>query len=316
MFAYYQQRETKFSGSLWNVRAMQLWNDWNTAVYEWAMRHISVENNDAVDYMWMRSEDLLPGSPQRYECLTALAHFVQSTLTPQQLCALSAQNARDYGKSMVHNELAPPNPKEPSVGERWKQQMHNKVRKHHPRRQLREVNGKAPNIVASDFIDDFVTWKGLVEMNLSKTMEETKKFVLEGLIGHGADLIKQWHLNDFDSQAEELKEQVTLKGIFDLNQRLRVQLQEARLFAHNKEQEGRPGDPDVKNRYGKWQGVLSNNTELADYFYQEGSHGLSTFGYHPEKNIQYLSEDSLQRIGRCVDGRLEQINETNAQGVD
>lgn len=311
MYKDYQQREEKFSKSLWNVRAIQLWNDWNTAVHEWAMRHVS-KHDEVVDYMWIRSEDLLPGSPKRFESLLALSHFTGSTLTPEKLCALSGQEARDYGKSVEHKEL-PPNPQDVNIGERWKQQMQGrekapKIRKIYPRRQLQEVSGLPPKVVASSFIGDFKTWKGLVENMLNKTMQDTKKYVLDGLIVHGEDLAKQWHLNHFDSQAEELKESVTKKEILDLTQKLRVQLQESRLYAHNKRQVDRPGNPDVKKRYGKWQGVLSNNTELAKYFYSEGKDGLELFGYHPEKEIHYLAMDILQEIGQCVHGRLELVH--------
>jgi hypothetical protein len=308
----YAKREEKFSGSLWNVRAMQLWNDWNTDVYEWSMRHVSNQDG-VVDYMWMRSEDLLPGSPLRYESLLALAQFVDSSLTPQQLCVLSAKNVRDYGRSVEHKELPPtdPTPHHVDIGERWKQQLEerrkaHKLREHHPkqhtRRRLREASGLPPEVIAENFVEEFETWKGLVENALQKAMEDTKKFVLDGLIRHGEDLAEQWNLDNFDSQAEKLKETVTKKEILDWTQKLRVRLQEARLYAHDKHQNNRPGDPDVKKRYGKWQGVLSNNTELSTYFYQEGAKGLELFGYHPEKDVHYLPEDNLQLVGGCVDG--------------
>jgi hypothetical protein len=159
-----------------------------------------------------------------------------------------------------------------------------------------------PEVIAENFVEEFETWKGLVENALQKAMEDTKKFVLDGLIRHGEDLAEQWNLDNFDSQAEKLKETVTKKEILDWTQKLRVRLQEARLYAHDKHQNNRPGDPDVKKRYGKWQGVLSNNTELSTYFYQEGAKGLELFGYHPEKDVHYLPEDNLQLVGGCVDG--------------
>ncbi|KAL3905826.1 MAG: hypothetical protein SGILL_009522, partial [Bacillariaceae sp.] len=306
----YQDREMRFSGSLWNVRAMQLWNDWNTAVYEWAMRHVAKQDG-VVDYMMIRSEDLIS---RRLESLHALARFVDSTLTPEQLCALSTQKVRDYGKSLVHKELAPnePKPPNPDIGEQWKLQHHErekalrrhdkKHRKLNPQRRLQEVLGSPAKIDPSTFIRDVEAWKGMVDKVLNTPIEDTKKFVGDGLIGHGGELVKQWRLNDFDSQ--ELENTITKQEIMALTRKLRVRLQEARLYQYKKDQKERPGDPDVKKRYGKWQSALSNNTDLSRLFYQEGEKGLEMFGYHPEKDIHYLSEEDLLSMEHCVDGAL------------
>jgi hypothetical protein len=213
----YEQREEKFSGDLWNVRAMQLWNDWNTQVNAWATRH-SIDqkvdsNNDnkdvTVDYMWMRSEDLLPGSPQRLECLHALAKFVGSTLTPEQLCKLSQQVARDYGKSIDFKVLQEPKPPPMDTGERWKQLDRNNkkvrrlVRKASTRRRLQDIS--ATRTALSRFLQDFETWKDLVQSEVRKNVELSKDVVLNVLIDHGNDLRKKWDAYAFDALTVELK---------------------------------------------------------------------------------------------------------------
>lgn len=307
----YEEREDKFSGDLWNVRAMQLWNDWNTQVHEWATRH-AVDNANSksdsdvtVDYLWMRSEDLLPGSPRRLECLHALAEFVGSTLTPEQLCALSQQDARDYGKSVEHKTLEAPEAPPMDIVGRWRQleldkkttgMLKGRHRRHEypPRRRLSEFKQRESKIVPSSFIRDFETWKGLVQSETGKAVEQSKEFVLNGLIGHGIDLRSQWDLNDFDVQVDKLKEAgISKESTEVLIQQLRVKLQETRLYKHKRREEERPGDPNVTNRYGKWHGVLANNTELERYFYQEGAKGLEAFGYHPVKEIHYLTEEQM-----------------------
>jgi hypothetical protein len=301
----YEQREEKFSGDLWNVRAMQLWNDWNTQVNAWATRH-SIDqkvdsNNDnkdvTVDYMWMRSEDLLPGSPQRLECLHALAKFVGSTLTPEQLCKLSQQVARDYGKSIDFKVLQEPKPPPMDTGERWKQLDRNNkkvrrlVRKASTRRRLQDIS--ATRTALSRFLQDFETWKDLVQSEVRKNVELSKDVVLNVLIDHGNDLRKKWDAYAFDALTVELKvTRVSREDILVLIQQLRVKLQETRLYNYKQKKNERPGGPNnVTRRYGKWQAQLANNTELAKYFYQEGAKGLELFGYYPAREIHYQSVD-------------------------
>lgn len=51
--------------------------------------------------MWVRSEDLLvAGGQGRLEAMTALAQFVGSTITQDELCALSIQDSIDCGESI------------------------------------------------------------------------------------------------------------------------------------------------------------------------------------------------------------------------
>jgi hypothetical protein len=291
----FEQREKKFSGALWNVRAMQLWNDWNTQVYEWATRHSIDKKADSssdvtVDYLWMRSEDLLPGSPRRLECLHALAKFVGSTLTQEQLCMLSHQDARDFGKSMEIKALDELELPPMDIGERWKQlEREKKSGPHHTSSSTRRLQDiSEAKIVPSRFLRDFEAWKSLVQSEMNKNVQKSKGFIIDGLIGHGNDLRKQWDVPDMDAQTEELRETgVSREDILVLIQQLRVKLQEIRLYKQR--QKERPGDPDVKMRYGKWKAVLANNTELATYFYQEGAKGLELFGYFPAREIKYQS---------------------------
>jgi hypothetical protein len=38
---------------------------------------------------------------------------------------------------------------------------------------------------------------------------------------------------------------------------------------------------DVSKRYGKWQGIVSNDTELSQHLHEQGRQGLEVFGYEP-----------------------------------
>lgn len=366
MYPDHEERKKIFDGDLWNVRAIQLWNDWNVQVHDWATGKDRKRNNkdgiknkrqhnDDVDYLWMRSEDLLPGSPRRLECLQMLAQFVGSTLTPDQLCCISQQGPKDYGKSLVQDprkvttllgaasstrsieaqwhrqerdkrntkeallkekeeslrqwqaalevreamldgrisqRLGPENVKNTTTGVTFTnrtQQRTGRLR----RRRLQQESAVAPpraKIVPSNFIRDSGIWQGLALSALEKDAEVTRIFIVDGLISHGEDLLQQWELNHFDDQSATFDGMISKHEIQQLVLKLQIKVQQARLIAHRKKQaEQRPGDPNVKNRYGKWQGVLSNNTQLARYFYQEGQQGLERFGYHPFREIEFTT---------------------------
>ena len=94
-------RSLKWNGELENVKAMQLWNDWNLQVNEWGTR---TRNQDQVDYLLMRSEDLLDPE-KRFECLQRLAEFVGSTVSVDELCCMS-DKVVDFGKSTVVKDAA------------------------------------------------------------------------------------------------------------------------------------------------------------------------------------------------------------------
>jgi len=84
-------------------RAMQLWNDWNYQVWQWAQQQeqqsaTQNSNLQQFDYMVMRTEDFI--SPvTRWEVLCQLAEFVGARLTPAQLCCISHQSIHDLGTS-------------------------------------------------------------------------------------------------------------------------------------------------------------------------------------------------------------------------
>lgn len=85
----YKERSAKWEGELYNVRAMQLWNDWNLQVWK--------NNREDVNYMMARSEDLIG---KRWEVLQGLHKFVGSSLRLEDLCCQSQMKPRDMGESV------------------------------------------------------------------------------------------------------------------------------------------------------------------------------------------------------------------------
>ena len=91
--------------TLQSVRAMQLWNDWNTQARAWSLDH-----PNEVDYFLLRTEDLLTVGTKRYEVLTALADFVGSPRPLQDLCCVSQTLPKDHGPSAAHQADGGPVP--------------------------------------------------------------------------------------------------------------------------------------------------------------------------------------------------------------
>jgi hypothetical protein len=93
MYTDSQNRSLALTGELQPVKGIQLWNDWNLQVHNWAKRQ-----NGTVDYVVMRSEDLLDPS-KRFELLEKLAAFVGSNVAKDKLCCLSRKSTVDFGAS-------------------------------------------------------------------------------------------------------------------------------------------------------------------------------------------------------------------------
>jgi hypothetical protein len=102
-------RSLLYKDNLWNVRGMQLWNDWNLQVHQWGRDHLqsssslNTNNNNDNNYLLMRSEDLVDPKT-RGDCWQRLADFVGSTLSAQQVCCAARSEPKDFGQSVIHNE--------------------------------------------------------------------------------------------------------------------------------------------------------------------------------------------------------------------
>jgi hypothetical protein len=112
------------------VLAMQLWNDWNADLFEWAQHHAnqkvsqwsststsSSSSSNATtstaaggnfDYLVVRSEDFLHPET-KFQAMQRLAHFVGSPLTNEELCCLSRKETRDMGQSGWYKNKNPTN---------------------------------------------------------------------------------------------------------------------------------------------------------------------------------------------------------------
>jgi len=101
----YLQRMDQWKDGLYNVRGMQLWNNWNLQV--WNNHHrLSDPNHDQLPsmqltynskYLLVRSEDLVHS---KWDVMQALHRFVDSSMPPKDLCCYSNEKAKDLGESV------------------------------------------------------------------------------------------------------------------------------------------------------------------------------------------------------------------------
>lgn len=337
-----KNRSEFFKGELENVRAMQLWNDWNLQVNKWAASHPS-----QVDYLLMRSEDLL-NPDQRFECMHRMAEFVGSNIELNNLCCLS-KKVEDYGNSVVFSPgkatvvqdrlpflnraglLDSILARRESVTTEREKRLQEKVlalnaleaslRKrevalHLLEKQIGEMEeslaNKKGNLTNADdsekivdlqsrrrllqaetaalaFRKDYQAWKLEVKKLYSLKKEDITYEKIQHLTEIGNELKGRWSLNSADVEHE-----IPIQDIVQIVKGLeKIAADLAPKVAGSTK-----GIPvAVTQRYGKWQRVLANRTELSKYFHKEGAEGLKTFGYEPRLNFTYPTKVEF----KCVD---------------
>ena len=275
----YEELLQKFSGELEPVRGMKLWSDWNTQAMEWATEYSTDEGATVkVEYLWIRSEDLLPGSLRRRQAIQALAEYVGSTLSNDQLCCLSKQKARDYGKSVLHNaetfqeqqeaEQARHRSRNDNVIDRWKAIERNKRKRlgtpknetqddkndyggdynrlkqnfrHDHRRLLQQARKVTGHHDMEHLIHDYEAWKTLTDKLLRKDVKSAKVLAIDGLIDLGHKLLGEYKLY----KEQFVENGVTKKDIVEVIDNLRVFHELARSQKFHAEQSARKGKYNV-----------------------------------------------------------------------
>lgn len=327
---------TPDDASIMHAKAIQLWNDWNLNVYRWA--NDPKHSGRDVEYMWVRSEDLLiAGSQERLDALTALARFVGSTMTQDELCATSLRDTRDYGQSTSTNTKSHAKTKILHRGggnediiakwalqnrdtEKRKQQEELLLQQHQqqqrPWRRLTE--DKQGNV----FAEEYSSWKIVVDATLAKNpKEEVRLLLFDSLIHKGEELLVEQRLpisiqrSDSESILVELKRRIKdLKFRYRERRKLTHDKLVAAQTKENINIQSTGADKSslntIQNRYGKWKTLLEDKTSLREFFYKEGEEGLNLFGYHPHRQTRYTDVDlSTTSCGISTDLSNEQIKD-------
>ena len=328
---YYSAPETTDVENKTNDKAMQLWNDWNLQVLQWAKEH---SDGETFDYLTIRSEDLV--NPQtRFETLVRLAHFVGSTKTVKDLCCMSQKAVKDLGKSAATFG----DPKKKGI-KREKYGPITKDRRHHRPRTREEILETKEEFLEMEQIDTPENKKAL--MLRERYLEAPRK--------HQEHLLRQQNKQDMSSrqllqvpedrhknfghfieQKRQFHKQHHLGGNHHEAHRelppnldMSDTLVEDEKVPRRKENQGAPrriiervfdrlidgpGGRDrrkgpakeapekVMARYGKWQKLLENQTELSAKLHEFGADGLKTFGYEPQENFLDPPDESF--IAQC-----------------
>jgi hypothetical protein len=144
----------------------------------------------------------------------------------------------------------------------------------------------------------FITYgNGLVNQWSTKWKGNTNKGVLEGfdvqtihqLVSHLELLANEVQQNDGPKQEEIRKE---------LLRNARKQQRDSSPAHEYDGSLGKNSSANVKQRYGKWQGLLANNTKLSEYLHREGAEALKVFGYKPQTEFAYY-EDPTNNTFSC-----------------
>ncbi|CAM9119225.1 unnamed protein product [Phaeothamnion confervicola] len=80
------------------VKAIELWDRWNSDLFEWAGER---RNGHSLDYLLLHTEDLLDPAA-KFAAVKDVAEFVGSQLSDHDLCCIATETARDMG---THTKL-------------------------------------------------------------------------------------------------------------------------------------------------------------------------------------------------------------------
>ena len=85
------------------IRAIKLWSDWNTQIYQWAQTYTKSireqsASGSAFSYLGFHAEDIASSDVLiRYRAISELASFVGSTVTPSKMCCMAHASAQFMG---------------------------------------------------------------------------------------------------------------------------------------------------------------------------------------------------------------------------
>lgn len=80
------------------IKAMQLWSDWNSQIYEWATNRAKTSSEKPFSYFAIHSEDLVDERINvRFSAIYNLAQWTGSNLTNDELCCLSMKGTEFMG---------------------------------------------------------------------------------------------------------------------------------------------------------------------------------------------------------------------------
>jgi hypothetical protein len=247
--------------SLENVFAMQLWNDWNTEVREWAQAYAGEKS---FEYLMLRTEDLVDPN-HKLDSLLHLATFVGLRPSPTELCCMLIKDEKDMGLSV-------------NVSQRGRPSLYDGFGM-----LLRADRG--PTTLNSDFSRDKV--------------QETRAVKRERLRRERLNQMQmQTKRDESDLSTAVASGRRRLSGSSIAASKLE-QGNEPTSTLNVTVGTSKAPKLSVQRRYGRWATTLQNRTDLSLKLHVEGAVGLKAFGYEPASCIQQQHPDLLQVQAFC-----------------
>ena len=271
------------------IEAMQLWNDWNKAIFEYGKRY---SDGKTFEVLVMRTEDFLD---YPFESVVKLADFVGSPKTPHDLCCISRQVASDLGQSDSGGRAAHAFGGFGSIAdfeqirERFEQFVPKEAQKawerKHPDKSFDDV--KKALLTTVEQHEEYAasgnnTKRGgsgsirrrLVEnddkIDVFVNFNRQRKEALPANVPGGGDV----------KSGENLRNTGAAHQSYDQVMRMQKLLEERRKVRLAPKSESAE---DVKQRYGKWIKNLEGNPMLSERLHREGRESLRIFGYEPQE---------------------------------
>jgi hypothetical protein len=281
------------------IKAIELWNDWNSQVYDYGKEHA---DGKTLDVLVMRTEDLLM---DRYHSLLKLADFVGSPKTPEELCCMAKRQAKDMGTSVGHTRMGREQ-RDPKSFALLKAKFNNLIPAH-ARSNWELRNPGKPWVHMKDQLlqervgeeRDTIFKQGRHSMMVARRMHKSRRLtevrsarLEEENNDDTPEYQSRLKLQGGDNFPPAIRSMPKLHGRAGIDAQLdsiRQNVQDLRLRRNgvgNKH-------GNVKERYGKWVKALESEPELVLRLHQDGATGLRQFGYEPETRFMDITRPPI-----------------------
>jgi hypothetical protein len=293
----FEERVRKFR-NVSPVFGMQLWNDWNVNLYAWEQQQqsrIPTADNAAssFDYLVVRTEDLLLTTQSKFETLLRLADFVGSSKTPEELCCMSRETAKDLGLSNVGKSKRAT--KKINTGK--KIMSYDELMNGSPK--TADTKTKEGELEDERHIHDQpVDRHGRRRLTLIANNTATTESFSSHHEDHTSNTLQHDVANNLDENYSEpnLEDTVALprRRLFGWFETLFLQNNPGTLVTTQVKQllqQHSSAPAGVSDRYGKWQHMLKSEPTLSKALQEQGATALKMFGYEPPRQFMDRSPD-------------------------
>ena len=282
------------------IKSIQLWNEWNTQLYEYLLKQMEGNSQTSFDYLILRSEDILNN---KYDALLKLANFVGSTKTQHDICCLSKQNVKDIGG--VDEGDTGNNNNNPAVEDG------DNGRHIFGAADFEEIRGRFHDFAGSNNAgndrqppkvwSDIGNWE---DIRQKMVQQEQNKNDNQNIIEQPQT--RRRLLEEQQHQQQHVVVDSKVRPGSNLHNAEKMGFDQMSRFynsRHKITEDFHEKPKNVKDRYGKWKHRLEDNTELSVKLHEEGKEALAIFGYEPVKPFMDVQLDAqpCDETVICVD---------------